>query len=1141
MQIVDMNASDTQKLAHRFINLPKDKRQVFLTALKKQGVDFSLFPIIANADAADRNGLSYAQQRMWFLWQLDPQSAAYNIPTAVRLNGRVDLVVLQQSFDSLIQRHESLRTYFSLASDEQAIQNIAAVKPLVITEKDLTALPENEREQQVKKEAVNESLLAFDLTHGPLLRVKLLKLADEQHVLLLTMHHIIADGWSINVLIEEFIRYYDAYSCGTNLDLAPLAIQYSDYALWQRCWLEAGELERQLSYWQNKLGNEHPILELPMDHLRPQAPSYSGARCKLTIDATLFSELKKIAQKHNTTLFVLLLTALKILLYRYSNQSDICVGTPIANRNRSETEGLIGCFINTQVLRTVLNDQTRVSELIQDVRNTVLGAQDHQDLPFAKLVDALKLERSTNHNALFQVMINHQAEIAEIEEIITASGLSLQPLDWEKQTTEVDLKLDTWQKGGQLHAAFTYATDLFDESTIERLAQHWQHLLQGIVAKPNQRIAELPLLDPAEQKHIIQNWNETAVDYDSSACIHQLFEQQAQHNPDNIALVFEDETLTYRVLNQKANQLAHKLRALGVTSDTLVGIAVERSLEMVIGLLATLKAGGAYVPLDPDYPQSRLAYMIGDSGIELLLTQRHIEEQLTIPTSVNTKLKVLLLDDVLSTGAWVEYSTENLVNHNQATNLAYVIYTSGSTGKPKGVAVPHQGVVNLLASMAKQPGINADDKVLALTSLSFDIAALELYLPLSHGASIVLLDAATSKDPQKIVDIAERAAVSVIQATPSTWKMLMSANASSLLKRCKLLSGGEALSELLSNEILEHSQCIWNVYGPTETTVWSAIYRIDKHSDKAYLGGPIANTIIHILNDELEPQAIGVVGELYISGDGITRGYYNRPELTAENFIPWAFGRDKEEGGRLYRTGDLARYQSDGTIEYVGRIDHQVKIRGFRIELGEIESQLQSHDDIFDAVVLAQEGVSGQQLVAYIIPNDTKLIDADSGSDRDIQHSFRAELKIHLQQALSEYMVPAHMLLLELFPLTPNGKLDRNALPKADASQLQRAYVIPTTDLEVALVELWQEILSLKKIGVTDSFFELGGHSLLMVQLVTQVKRQFDIDLALKDFYLTSVTIENMALLIETQKENNEGGLDLIFEALDELAAIDED
>jgi hypothetical protein len=582
-----MNAEDSLKLARRFIGLPLEKRQMFLAALQKEGVDFARFPIPAGIEADDRQALSYAQQRMWFLWQLDPHSGAYNLPGAVRLSGRLNLSALEQAFAALVARHETLRTVFQRQADDSLLQ-VPATATLNIRHEDFSALPAAEREEAVVRAAEQQSVLPFDLAVGPLLRVTLLKLAEQEHVLLLTLHHIVSDGWSMNVLIDEFIRCYDAFDAGQPPALAALPVQYSDYALWQRRWLEAGEQARQLEYWQAQLGDEHPVLELPLDHSRPAMPSYRGTRYEFAVDGQLTEQLRATGQQHQVTLFMLLLGAFNALLHRYTGQTDIRVGVPIANRNRAEIEGLIGFFVNTQVLRTRLDGQTRVDALLQAIKETALGAQAHQDLPFEQLVEALKLERSLSHTPLFQVMYNHQPQVADIAALSTASGLVLDSLEWQSRTTQFDLTLDTYEKGGKLHAALTYASDLFDAPTIKRMARHWLRLLKAMVADPAQRIGELPLLDADEQHTLVHAWNATAAVYPSGQPIHQLIEAQVARSPDAPALVFGEQTLSYAQLDARANQLAHLLREQGVRADSLVGICVERSLEMVIGLLAIL-------------------------------------------------------------------------------------------------------------------------------------------------------------------------------------------------------------------------------------------------------------------------------------------------------------------------------------------------------------------------------------------------------------------------------------------------------------------------------------------------------------------------------------------------------------------------
>ena len=725
-----MNAEDSLKLARRFIGLPLEKRQLFLQALQKEGVDFSRFPIPAGVEVEDRQALSYAQQRMWFLWQLDPASGAYNLPGAVRLNGALSLSAMEQAFASLVARHETLRTVFQRQADERLLQ--VAVQPsLAVEQLDLTDLAPAEREQAVNDAATRQSLLPFDLEHGPLLRVQLLKLGAQEHVLLLTLHHIVSDGWSMNVLIDEFIRFYDAHERNEAPQLPALPIQYSDYALWQRRWLEAGEQARQLEYWQARLGDEHPVLELPTDRPRPAMPSYQGTRHNFAIEPALAAQLRACAQKHNVTLFMLLLGAFNVLLHRYTGQSDIRVGVPIANRNRSEVEGLIGFFVNTQVLRTELTGQTRVAELLQGIKEHALGAQAHQELPFERLVEALKVERSLSHTPLFQVMYNHQPVVADIASVSTASGLELALVEWQGRTTQFDLTLDTYEKSGTLHAALTYANDLFDAPSIARMARHWISLLQAMVADGEQRVGELPMLATQEKQVLVEAWNQTAEAYPTERGIHQLIEDQVQATPHAPALVFGAQTLTYAQLDARANQLAHALREQGVGPDALVGICVERSVEMVVGLLAILKAGGAYVPLDPEYPQERLAYMIEDSGIQLLLSQHSL-----VPSLPTEGIQVITLDQA---PGWLDgYSSASPAVGIHGLNLAYVIYTSGSTGLPKGVMVEHRTVANLVDWHCRAFDLHAGSHTASVAGFGFDAMAWEVWPALCVGATLHL-------------------------------------------------------------------------------------------------------------------------------------------------------------------------------------------------------------------------------------------------------------------------------------------------------------------------------------------------------------------------------------------------------------------
>ncbi|EJM23964.1 non-ribosomal peptide synthase/amino acid adenylation enzyme [Pseudomonas sp. GM21] len=1073
-----MNAEDSLKLARRFIGLPLEKRQMFLAALQKEGVDFARFPIPAGVEAEDRQALSYAQQRMWFLWQLDPHSGAYNLPGAVRLNGRLNLPALEQAFASLVERHETLRTVFQRQADDTLLQ-VPAGAPLVIDHVDFSALPAPERELAVAQAAGQQSVLPFDLSVGPLLRVTLLKLADQEHVLLLTLHHIVSDGWSMNVLIDEFIRCYDAFDAGAQPLLAPLPIQYSDYALWQRRWLEAGEQARQLDYWKAQLGDEHPVLELPTDHPRPAMPSYRGTRYEFAVDAQLAEQLRATAQKHNITLFMLLLGAFNALLHRYTGQTDIRVGVPIANRNRAEIEGLIGFFVNTQVLRTQLDGQTRVDDLLRAIKETALGAQAHQDLPFERLVEALKLERSLSHTPLFQVMYNHQPQVADIATVSTASGLTLGAIEWEGRTTQFDLTLDTYEKGGKLHAALTYANDLFDADTITRMAQHWTRLLQGMVSDPTQRISDLPLLESAEYQRIVHDWNRADENYPQDLCIHELISQQAADSPNTWAVTFGTQRLTYAELDIQANRLAHKLIEMGVGPEVRVGVAMQRSQNLLVALLAVLKAGGAYVPLDPDYPVERVAYMLEDSRALVLLTEQSVAATLTVTADT----QVLLLDDKV----WAEYPANAPQTRVTPDNLAYVIYTSGSTGKPKGVAIAHRNVLALIDWSASVYNREDIQGVLASTSVCFDLSVWELFVTLANGGSVII-----ARNALELPQLPARDQVRLINTVPSAINALQRDGQIPPSVRIINLAGEplklSLVEALYQQPTVEH---VYDLYGPSEDTTYSTWTRREA-GGCANIGRPLKHTASYLLDAELQPVPQGVCAELYLSGAGITRGYLARPGMTAEKYVPNPFA---DNGERLYRTGDLTRYHAEGTLQYIGRIDHQVKVRGFRIELGEIEARLLQQDAVRELAVLAQDGVNGQQLVAYIVPSDPALLD-----DVDAQATQRETFRAALRQHLPDYMVPAFLLFLDHLPLTPNGKLDRKALPTVDGSQQQREHVAPRSVLEKSLAAIWQDVLAIDNVGLEDNFFELGGDSIVSMQVVSRA-RQAGIVLSPKDLF----------------------------------------
>ncbi|HBO3500611.1 non-ribosomal peptide synthase/polyketide synthase [Pseudomonas aeruginosa] len=1092
-----MNAEDSLKLARRFIELPVEKRRVFLETLRGEGIDFSLFPIPAGVSSAERDRLSYAQQRMWFLWHLEPQSGAYNLPSAVRLNGPLDRQALERAFASLVQRHETLRTVFPRGADDSLAQ-APLQRPLEVAFEDCSGLPEAEQEARLREEAQRESLQPFDLCEGPLLRVRLIRLGEERHVLLLTLHHIVSDGWSMNVLIEEFSRFYSAYATGAEPGLPALPIQYADYALWQRSWLEAGEQERQLEYWRGKLGERHPVLELPTDHPRPAVPSYRGSRYEFSIEPALAEALRGTARRQGLTLFMLLLGGFNILLQRYSGQTDLRVGVPIANRNRAEVEGLIGLFVNTQVLRSVFDGRTSVATLLAGLKDTVLGAQAHQDLPFERLVEAFKVERSLSHSPLFQVMYNHQPLVADIEALDSVAGLSFGQLDWKSRTTQFDLSLDTYEKGGRLYAALTYATDLFEARTVERMARHWQNLLRGMLENPQASVDSLPMLDAEERYQLLEGWNATAAEYPLQRGVHRLFEEQVERTPTAPALAFGEERLDYAELNRRANRLAHALIERGVGADRLVGVAMERSIEMVVALMAILKAGGAYVPVDPEYPEERQAYMLEDSGVQLLLSQSHLK----LPLAQGVQRI-----DLDQADAWLENHVENNPGIElNGENLAYVIYTSGSTGKPKGAGNRHSALSNRLCWMQQAYGLGVGDTVLQKTPFSFDVSVWEFFWPLMSGARLVVAAPGDHRDPAKLVELINREGVDTLHFVPSMLQaFLQDEDVASCTSLKRIVCSGEALPADAQQQVFAKlpQAGLYNLYGPTEAAIdvthWTCM---EEGKDAVPIGRPIANLACYILDGNLEPVPVGVLGELYLAGRGLARGYHQRPGLTAERFVASPF----VAGERMYRTGDLARYRADGVIEYAGRIDHQVKLRGLRIELGEIEARLLEHPWVREAAVLA---VDGKQLVGYVV------LESEGGD-------WREALAAHLAKSLPEYMVPAQWLALERMPLSPNGKLDRKALPAPEVSVAQAGYSAPRNAVERTLAEIWQDLLGVERVGLDDNFFSLGGDSIVSIQVVSRA-RQAGLQLSPRDLFQHQ-NIRSLALAAKAGAATTEQG-----------------
>ncbi|MHC5747095.1 MAG: amino acid adenylation domain-containing protein [Nostoc sp.] len=1043
--------------------------------------------------------LSFAQQRLWFLAQLEPNSPFYNMPAAVRLEGRLNVEALQQSFNEIISRHEALRTNFQ-TREGQAIAVISEAVSLTLPVFDISDLSLNQQEAEVKKQAYKEAQKPFDLKDDLLLRVKLLRLGQEKHIILLTMHHIVSDGWSIGVLVRELATLYQAFCDRQPSPLPALPIQYVDFAAWQRQWLQGEVLKTQISYWLKQLENAPKVLELPTDYPRPAIQTFRGSSYSFKLSDQLSFALNKFSQQQGTTLFMTLLAAFQTLLWRYTGQEDIVVGSPIANRNRAEIERLIGFFINTFVLRTNLAGNPSFKELLKQVREVALGAYAHQDLPFELLVEQVQPQRDLSHTQLFQVMfVLQNAPMSALE----LPGLTLSPVESDNYSAKFDLTLFITETKSGLVGNLEYNTDLFEKSSIQRIAGHLQTLLEAIVANPQQRLSELPLLTESEEHQLLREWNNTKIEYLQEQCIHELFEAQVERTPDALAVVFKDEQLTYWELNKRANQLAHYLRSLGVKAEVLVGICVERSLEMAIGLLAILKAGGAYVPLDPSYPKERLAYMLEDSQPGVLLTQQHLVENLP-----NHKAQVICIDS-----DWELIADENRENPGcniTIESLAYVIYTSGSTGKPKGAMNTHQGICNRLLWMQDAYELTAADSVLQKTPFSFDVSVWEFFWTLMTGARLVVAQPEGHRDPNYIVNLILQQQITTLHFVPSMLQAFLSAEG---LERCqslvRVIASGEALPVQLQQSFFNRLDAqLYNLYGPTEAaidvTFWQCQDSFTNHKTVP-IGRPIANIQIYLLDKYFNPVAFGVAGEVYIGGVGVGRGYLNQPDLTAEKFIPNPF--NKETAARLYKTGDLARYLPTGEIEYIGRIDHQVKIRGFRIELGEIEAVISQYPAVRETVVAVYcSQVDSQQIVAYIVPQKEQTL-------------VITELRSFLESKLPNYMIPATFVTLEALPLTPNGKVDRKALPTIDTvrPELEKAFIAPQTTVEKQLAVIWTQVLDLEKIGINDNFFELGGDSILILQIISKAN-QVGLHLTPKQLFQHQTIAKLAAVTGTTQK-----------------------
>jgi amino acid adenylation domain-containing protein len=1036
-----------------------------------------------------------SQTEIWLSVQMgDAANCAYNLSQSFRLTGRLNQAALESAIQQLVSRHESLRTTFSSNGESLCI---VAELPIDIPTIDLTALSPPARDFQLAQ-IVNQDLnQPFNIEQGSLFRAQIIKLAAQEHLLLLNAHHIVCDGWSWSILIEDLGALYSATAQGIAPNL-PVAEKFSDYATAEIAAAQQPDAADTEQYWLAQFADVVPVVDFPTDRPRPPFRTFNAARADYDLDAEIGAGLKQLGKKFGCSFNTTILASFEVFLHRLTGQTDLVVGIPSCGQIGSGQDRLVGHCTNLLPLRTQIDGTQSFTAYLQQRRSTILDAYEHQQFTFGSLVSKLALPRDPSRIPLVPIMFNLDRAAADHRTLFTGLELDshLNPREFET----FELFVNAVELADKIVLECQYNTNLFDRATIGRHMSEFETLLLGIIANPEQLIAKLPLLNTAARQQLLGDWNATQADYPDTKCLHQLVEAQAQLTPAAVAVVYDGQQLTYSELDLQANQVANYLTGLGVQPETFVGICVERSLVMVVGLLGILKTGAAYVPIDPHYPLDRIEYMLTDAKINVLLTQQPLIQQLhQLPHQVQ---QLVCLD---TDWAKISQAQANTPQVNLSPdNIAYVIYTSGSTGKPKGVEVLHQGVVNFLTSMQREPGITATDRLLSVTTLSFDIAVLEIFLPLTVGARVVLLSREDGMDGRKLAAMIEDAGITIMQATPSTWRLLLEAEWAGS-KQLKILSGGEAISRDLAHRLLAKSAAVWNMYGPTETTIWSTVYQITGAEQQIPIGKPIANTEIYILDAQLQPVPIGIPGELYIGGAGLARGYWHQPTLTEAKFIPDPFSRHPAD--RIYQTGDLARYLPDGKIECLGRADFQVKLRGFRIELGEIESLLCQHPTIAQATVIIREDLPGdRRLVAYLVANPQSLA-----------APIPSELRQFLQQKLPDYFLPAAMVVLPALPLTPNGKIDRKSLPAPDSAsfQLQTSFVAPTTPTEITLAQIWIQVLRIEQVGINDDFFELGGHSLLATQVISRARQAFPIEIPLQSLF-EQPTIAGLASRIDT-------------------------
>lgn len=1048
--------------------------------------------------------LSFAQQRLWFIDQLEPGSALYNLASMYRMRGKLHASALERTINEIVRRHESLRTTFrNVEGHPMSVVAPELVIPLPLAQ--VAGGDEQRREAELRRLALAEATEPFDLAAGPLFRARLLRVGEDDHALLIIVHHIVGDGWSGSLIAGEMAAIYGAFVQDSPSPLPELAIQYADFAAWQRQWLQGDVQDRQVDYWRQQLAGAPPLLELPTDRPRLAAQRHRGALQTCVLSPELVDRLWAFSRGEGATLFMTLLAAFQLLLSRYSGQEDVVVGSPIAGRNYADIEPLIGFFVNTLALRTDLSGDPTFRELLARVKRVTLEGHAHQDIPFEKLVEELQPERNLSYNPIFQVTFGLQNMPRQV---FQASGLRVERTPVHQETSTFDMAWFAWETDEGLLLRVEYDSDLFEAATIDRALGHFDMLLAGIAAHPEKRISEFPLLTSQERQQLLVEWNATEADYPRDLCLHELIARQARQSPDRIATLCGTRQMTYGDLHRRSNQLARYLQKHGVGPDVLVGLMVSRSSDLPVAILGVLKAGGTYVPLDPIYPKDRIGVILDDTSAPVLLTDEALSNGLP-----ESRAERIYVDS--GWPAIAHESADDLSRSAGPENLAYVLYTSGSTGKPKGAQIEHRNVVNFLASMLRKPGLRENDVWLAVTTLSFDFSVLELFLPLLVGAKVVLASREQASDPEQLKNLLAGSKTTAMSATPATWRMLIESHWDGV-PGLKLFCGGEALTPDLANQLLPRCGELWNVYGPTETTVCSNLYRVTSELTQVVpIGVPNYNVTMYLLDLYGQPVPIGIPGELYIGGAGVARGYQNRPELTEERFLASPF----RKGERVYRTGDIASYLPDGNLRFHGRTDFQVKIRGFRIELGEIEAVLGQHPAVKECVVVVFEDRPGNKsLAAYVVPQPDNSRAIDMAMDESERASLIDELRRWLTEKLPKYMVPAAFVVMDGLPLSPNGKINRRALPAPGQSRDTAAtYVAPRTPLEETLAKIWRDVLHVDKVGVNDNFFSLGGHSLLATQVVSRIRQAANVELPLRHLFEWP-TIAELGLAISELK-----------------------